>query len=52
MCQQLHAKWGCQTAGDVQKLPIEDLIGSFGARFGNYLYKAVRGIYMEKGIIV
>ena len=51
MCQQLHEKWDCQTAGDVQKIPIGVLIGSFGIRLGNYLYKAVRGIHMEKGIV-
>ena len=47
--QQLSEKWSCQTAGDVQKIPIEVLISSFGVRLGNYLYKAVRGIYEDKG---
>ncbi|KAJ7552061.1 hypothetical protein O6H91_06G040100 [Diphasiastrum complanatum] len=46
--EELKEKWSCETAGDVQAVPLGSLIFCFGERLGNYIFKAVRGIYADK----
>ncbi|KAH7420739.1 hypothetical protein KP509_13G019900 [Ceratopteris richardii] len=46
--EELSIKWNCKTAGEVQKIPLNALLASFGDRLGNYVYKAVRGIHEDK----
>jgi hypothetical protein len=38
---------GCETAGDVQKIPEAVLIEKLGEKMGPWVYRAVRGVHDE-----
>lgn len=46
--QELFDKWGCTTAGEAQKVPLQSLLTLCGDRLGHYVFRAIRGIQEDK----